>query len=577
MIASPGSPYMMRHYLLITAAFLVPNVLLAGTTTWDGKYTTQKIELSVVYFVPSDRSPLADWRERVDYYCQRIEKFHTREFGSQSTLTTKVIEEPIISSLSTKSLRNGDANSIYFKTLSEVDRAIQFQDKRKEGTFPILLVLSEINWRPLDDFYRLRPGEDRYEFEGNYQRGEHFPGATSGGARASYLSDRGCGWGLVSADGWRVPYRGSDCVVYHEGCGHTVGLPHPDQPNGSVMSLGQYRGWISESWLDKDQKAKLNWHGETENRAEPTDLFSTFRAIPTPRVPQPNQPVTLTLNWPTNANVKKLRVRYQTSIEGPWCEIPQTWSGKSPEMVNLGIFDRDTPISYRIDTELESGETEELWGYLQVREDETTPPFPVTPSVDLLPSSRNSIIEIQPIDPSQTINLLELTQLHESWKTGEWIIDNGEIISPKGYGARMELPQTPSGPYQIQLLVEPLDPPNALLIGNQVNSNRFATLFGFATAGGHKSAIENIDGRNVGNETTFTGNLFRTNQIAQVIVQVNTDRVTMLVDGVTIVDWKGDTKQLSLSDYWNTPNPASLFLGTYDCRFRFHQILLTPL
>ena len=81
----------------------------------------------------------------------------------------------------------------------------------------------------------------------------------------------------------------------------------------------------------------------------------------------------------------------------------------------------------------------------------------------------------------------------------------------------------------------------------------------------------------MGNETTHTGNLFQTNRVSQVIVQVTNQGVVMLVDGVNIVDWKGDAKRLSLSDYWQTPNQNAIFLGTYACRFRFHQILYTPL
>ena len=45
---------------------------IAGTRTWDGKYDTAKIAVTVVYFVPSDRQPLPDWKDRVQYYCGRI-------------------------------------------------------------------------------------------------------------------------------------------------------------------------------------------------------------------------------------------------------------------------------------------------------------------------------------------------------------------------------------------------------------------------------------------------------------------------------------------------------------------------
>ena len=245
--------------LLLTVAGLFPRPLLAEIKTWDGKHSIEKIAVTVVYFVPRDREPLPDWKERVSYFCRRIERFHEREFQGQSTMKTAMRPEPFQSARTTDQLRGGDANFIFFQTLREVDEALHFgRDERT--AFPILLVLSEINWRPLDDFFRVKPtGDGGWKFEGNYSNGRHFPGAEAGGARATYLANRGVGWGLVSADGWRVPYRGTDCVVYHEGCGHTVGLPHPEPGNNSVMSLGQYHGWISESWLDEAQKKKLGW------------------------------------------------------------------------------------------------------------------------------------------------------------------------------------------------------------------------------------------------------------------------------------------------------------------------------
>jgi len=243
--------------LLLTVVWqsTIASSVLGATKTWDGQHSTSNINVSVVYFVPNDRPPLVDWKDRVSYYCRRIEQFHQREFQGQSQLTVSLHPKPIVSEKSTAQLRQGDADRIFFRTLREVDQRLHFASESSDE-FPILLVLSEINWRPLDDF-RVSPQNGELRFEGNYTRNEHFPGATSGGARATYLSRQGKGWGLVSADGWRVPYRGSDCVVYHEGLGHTVGLPHPQPGNGSVMSLGQYQGWLSESWLDKDQKSRL--------------------------------------------------------------------------------------------------------------------------------------------------------------------------------------------------------------------------------------------------------------------------------------------------------------------------------
>lgn len=346
--------------------------------TWDGKYPIDKIEVTVVYFVAKDRQALPDWRERVDYFCRRIVKFHQREFQEQSTLTTVVHPEPLVSERTTAELQDGDGDFTFFTTLREADRRLNHATGERTA-YPILLVLSDSNWRNLEDFYRLRTDEGREpRFEGQLNVGRHFPGAEAGGARATYLADRGVGWGLVSADGWRVPYSGTDCVVYHEGVGHPIGLPHPRDGNNSVMSLGQYVGWISESWLDDDQKERLGWQ-KPEKPAAKDDLFSTFTAWPSPRIPQPGQPVALQCRWPAEAQLAKLRVRVQTELFGPWVDVgPASPSAPqpAPAEIPLTTFDRPTPVSYRIDAELADGQTVELWGYFQVRAAPDQTPLP---------------------------------------------------------------------------------------------------------------------------------------------------------------------------------------------------------
>jgi hypothetical protein len=438
--------------------------------------------------------------------------------------------------------------------------------------------LSEINWRPLDDFYRLKPDGDAFVFEGNYNRSEHFPGARSGGARASYLSDRGIGWGLVSADGWRVPYRGSDCVIYHEGCGHTVGLPHPEPQDGSVMSLGQYRGWLSESWLDKSQKERLGWNAEEETTDPQIELFSRFRALPRPPVPQPGQAVFLELNWPHGAKVKSLRVRFQTSVEGPWIEWPQSWDGDLPQVAELPTLDRATPVSYRVDAELENGAKAELWGYFQVRATPNKCPQPLSLSPDLIkPFTSGGVLMGGDLLAAEKIDLLALADPEQCWTVGPWSREEGKLLSPKRFGARLQVPYSPPEQYRLVLVVEPLDEPDGLILGQVLGGRRFVTLFNYTPREKALSAIEDVDGRNVGNSTTFTGDVLRKDVLSQVIVTVKKRGVTMSVDGRAIVAWEGRPDRLSLSDYWNTPNASALILGTYDCRYRFHRITMEPI
>ncbi len=572
---------MLRREILFVLCFQLLTILLstnlsAEVKTWDGKHSLEKINVQVVYFIPNDRQPLSDWKERADYYCKRIVQFHEREYGGQSSLAANLLEEPFVSELSTQQLREGDGDAIFFKTLREVDARLKFgQDESKE--FPILLVLSEINWRPLDDFFRVKPGKEGYEFEGNFHEQQHFPGATSGGARATYLADQRKGWGLVSADGWRVPYRGSDCVVYHEGVGHTVGLPHPQPQNGSVMSLGQYRGWISESWLDKEQKVHMNWNPDVPVQlTSQQKLFSEFKALPKPLIPQPNETVSLQFEFPKDVRVKDCLVEYQTSLAGPWVEAVGSVRDSDLEQlkeITLGAFDRPSPVSYRVNVTLVDGSTAELWGYFQVRNPSGEIIQPTSLSSDLVQSTSSSQLQF-----GEEINVLDLLDVETAWKNGDWQRDeSGHLLSPKMYGARIELPVEVPRNYRMVVIAEPLDPANGLLLGSLIGENRFVALTHYIVNEAGVSALENIDGQNVGNATTIRRNLLQQNRLSQIIVTVQDNHVTVTVDGSTIIDWQGKPEQLTLGDYWKTPNEKALFLGAYDCRYKFHRVSISEI
>ncbi len=558
--------------LLTTAA-----TARADTKTWDGKHSTTQIEVTVVYFLPKDRPPLPDWKERGDYFADRITAFHTREFDGQSKLTTIVRPEPFRSARTTAQLRSGDANFIFFQTLQEVNDSLKF-GAGEHQVFPILLVLSEINWKPLDDFYRLHSGPQGLVFEGNLNAGRHFPGAESGGARATYLADRGVGWGLVSADGWRVPYSGSDCVVYHEGVGHTVGLPHPDDSNRSVMSHGQYHGWISESYLDTDQKERLGWQVVDAAKNPGPSLFTVFRAVPASSVPRPGEEVLLKCDWPEGAKLESLRVQVQTDVWGPWHDILSSVNsdGAVPSMISLGTYDRPTPLSYRIDASTKGGQQVELWGYLQVRAKDDEPPVPAELTGDLALTSTNASQPNQPgVAKGQEIELLSLVDPEQDAVSGKWTKGQDGLTSPKAYGARIELPYSPPEEYDLTTIVEPLDDPNGLILGQRSGGQRFLVLLGYAAGETPQSAIENIDGKNVGNASTVAGPVFVKNRPAQVICSVRQTGVTVRVDGRVVIDWTGDSKQLGLGEYWETPHTETLFLGAYDCRYRVSRVTLT--
>lgn len=543
----------------------------AELKTWDGKHAIDRIEVTMVYFLPKDRAALVDWRERLEFFRRRLELFHQREFQGQSQLVAKVVPEPVVSDRSTEQLRAGDGDFTFFRTLEEVDERLQF-GRGEHKSFPILLVLSDINWRPLDDFFRVKPAGDKFEFEGQLINGIHHPGATSGGARATYLARRGVGWGLVSSDGWRVPYCGSDCVVYHEGVGHPIGLPHPEPGNGSVMSMGQYRGWLSESWLDDVQKKRLGWQTPAEEIDRKSDLFSVFKALPVPAIPKPGEDVSLKLTLLAGTSVKSCRVRVQLDVLGPWLEVARLDKLPESATVGMGRFDRPAPVSYRAEVELADGQTSEIWGYFQVRSEPRVNPQPPKSSSSEQPKS------VAFPDGGEELDLLKLIDIKRDQVSGQWSLSDERLVSPKEYGARLQLPYQPPAEYRMTVIAEPLDEPNGLILGQVLSDQRFKVLLNYQSGKKTLSAIENVDGKNVGsNITSFERSLFQKGRPSEVICTVRKNSVQVQVDGREVISWEGEPSRLSMDDYWQTPNKTALFVGAYDCRYRFHRVSLTPL
>jgi len=568
---------------------------VAAPTTWDGRHPIGKIAVRIAYFVPGDRTPLADWRTRAEWYARRIEAFHAREFQGRSVLTATVEDEPLVSRLSTAALRAGDANAIFFRTLREADERLAFA-REKTDAFPVLLVLSDINWRPLDDFHRLAPTATGFRFEGSLTPdpagGEvHVPGAAAGGARATYLADAGKGWGLVSGDGWRVPYRGSDCVVYHEGVGHAIGLPHPPADDANVMSFGQYRATLGQSWVDANQKKVLGWEPAAGFDASRHALFSAFTGRVEPAVPRPGEPVALRLGWPAGLAVGDVHVAVQTSLRGPWTELAVPAGAAADGRVALGSFDRPCPVAWRASLRRaeptgSADDTAELWGYFQVRVEPGTPPPPG--DVDPLDRAEFPAATAAAADVAEgpITDLLAAVDPARDAVSGEWTLtpagpDGGATLTaPRQFGARLELPSAVPEEYRLLVIAEPLDEPDGLILGQRSGDRRFVVLLGFSPEDRQVGALENVDGGNAfaaGNPTRFDGPVFTRGRPATIECTVRRGGVTVRVDGRQRIGWEGDRERLSLSDYWATPSRDRLFLGAYDCRWRFHRATVETL
>lgn len=347
---------------------------VSGVHALGSADSLRQIGVDVFYYVPGDVKPLADWRQRIDYLMRRAQKFHRREFTGQSDFTYRIGAEPFIASATSAGFPRDDANNFYWHIMNEVWNS--GQARFETGEFPIILVFSENNYSPsYDDWTRECSGEGciypgPHSECGGYvgPDGEDRPGSRCGGARAVFWPEKHIGLGLVTADGWRVPIKGSDCVVYHEGIGHSIGLPHPEPIDDSVMGLAQYVDSLQKTWIDDNQKISLGWKKE---EIDNSDLFSTFCVEHSPHRPSASQPVHITATYPARYQNSVIQAEYQSRLYEPFQKIESqiAWmnDGQYNVVWTLKPVETGKSIAYRVRIVTPAGETEEIWHYYKVR------------------------------------------------------------------------------------------------------------------------------------------------------------------------------------------------------------------
>lgn len=350
--------------------------------TVGGKHDITRIHLTGVYLLPPGRVAIPDWRQRIEFYLSRVAKFHERELTGQSRIVWEIRPTPYVPTA--PQTRPKDANEFFWRIAGEV-REKAWKRAPNKG-FPIVLVFSDTNFCPGYDEWSRACDAAKCICEphgpgcnGHVTReGEERPGTCCGGARAVYWPEQNMGFGLLTADGWRVPLKGSDCVVYHEGVGHAIGLPHPDPIDNSVMGLAQYVTSLNVTSIKTAQKESLGWKRTPPADGAPvekTSVFSAFNTDYTPRVPTVRDRVIINATFSVDNVPRGVTAQYQTAF-GAWTALPEPRRIESsaapgqPRMLRLEwrlpLFNKPMFVSYRIIADTGPREQEQQWNLFRV-------------------------------------------------------------------------------------------------------------------------------------------------------------------------------------------------------------------
>src|SRR5438445_12754329 len=90
--------------------------------------------------------------------------------------------------------------------------------------------------------------------------------------------------------------------------------------------------------------------------------------------------------------------------------------------------------------------------------------------------------------------------------------------------------------------------------------------------GGEISGLQFLDGKNPdANETKWVGGLLQEGAANKIICTVRRDTIRVTCNRNVIIDWKGDSRRLSLPSDWPGSEKPTLTIGTYT-GFRFTRI-----
>lgn len=192
----------------------------------------KNVRVVTYYAVPSDRVPLTEqvWQPRLTQYMTRITNFHNQQFSNFSTASYKLAPTAIRLDKTSKELRDSD----YFNYICKQAAA---RDKRPAEAFSTYLIFAD--WGMKDNtrdncaIPYCTEGTDRLTYQ------------QCGGDGGAYIENptrnKTYGCGIVSESTWKGSKPGVTSVMYHEGLGHPLNMPHSAPPaTDGVMGLA---GW----------------------------------------------------------------------------------------------------------------------------------------------------------------------------------------------------------------------------------------------------------------------------------------------------------------------------------------------
>jgi hypothetical protein len=176
-----------------------------------------------------------------------------------------------------------------------------------------------------------------------------------------------------------------------------------------------------------------------------------------------------------------------------------------------------------------------------------------------------------------SVDLLKLINVDRDAVEGEWLMENGRLISPQAFAPRLAIPYRLPPEYLLTVVVERLEGDDAFGVGLIAGDFKAAA----ALDGWHATAsgLHLLDGRSAeDNASTRSGRVLRDGAPNTLVYTVAKHGIRVTANGDSIIDFSGDFRRLSWPDNWAPPVSGRLeLIGSSDSRFAISKLELTTI
>ena len=198
---------------------------------------------------------------------------------------------------------------------------------------------------------------------------------------------------------------------------------------------------------------------------------------------------------------------------------------------------------------------------------------PVLP-MSLLPYRKTAPDAVKTSDG--TIDLLRTCDPELDAIKGIWNCVEGRLTCHKDVTCKMQIPFDVPDAYTVRARIKRIFADNAYVVVLVVDDRQVVlTMDGFK--GNQTTGLGLIGGKKENaNETTHVGKIFPMGKTVEIEIIVTPNSVKLLADNKKIVNWTGDSSNLSLPKTWAVQNTQWLAVGCYMAEFETSMLTLEP-